>query len=49
MITRETAQNILSDLTKNPSLLRHMRSIELVMRAYARKYNEDEDQWGIAG
>ena len=49
MITRETAQNILSDLTKNPSLLRHMRSIELVMRAYARKYNENEDLWGIAG
>lgn len=49
MISREEAQSILTTLTKNPSLLRHMRSIELVMLAYARKYGEDEQQWGIAG
>jgi predicted hydrolase (HD superfamily) len=49
MISRSEARAILTDLTKNTSLLRHMRSIELVMRAYARHYGENEEQWGIAG
>jgi predicted hydrolase (HD superfamily) len=49
MITREEAWQILTDLTKNPSLLRHMRSIELVMAAYARKFEEDEQEWSVAG
>lgn len=26
-----------------------MRTLELVMEAYARKYNEDENKWAIAG
>jgi predicted hydrolase (HD superfamily) len=49
MITREEAWQILTDLTKNPSLLRHMRSIELVMAAYAQKFEEDEREWSVAG
>jgi predicted hydrolase (HD superfamily) len=49
MITREEAWQILTDLTKNPSLLRHMRSVELVVQAYARKFNENEHEWAIAG
>jgi len=49
MIPREKAQAILTELTTNPSLLRHMRSIELVMQAYAQKYGENEQEWGIAG
>jgi predicted hydrolase (HD superfamily) len=36
-------------MTKNTSLLRHMRTIELVMEAYAEKFNEDKEQWAIAG
>ncbi len=48
-MTREVAWQILTDLTKNPSLLRHMRSVELVVQAYARKYGENEVEWGIAG
>jgi predicted hydrolase (HD superfamily) len=49
MISREEARNILISLTKNQSLLRHMRTIELVMEAYAGKFGEDKDQWAIAG
>jgi predicted hydrolase (HD superfamily) len=49
MITRDEAHSILTELTKSPSLLRHMRSIELVMQAYARKYEENAQEWGIAG
>lgn len=49
MISREEARNILTSLTKSQSLLRHMRTIELVMEAYAEKFGEDKDQWAIAG
>jgi predicted hydrolase (HD superfamily) len=49
MITREEARNILCTLTQSQSLLRHMRTIELVMEAYAEKFGEDKDQWAIAG
>lgn len=36
-------------MTHGESLLRHMRSVELVMEAYATKFGEDADQWAIAG
>jgi len=48
-MTRTEAREILHALTKNPSLLRHMRTIELVMEAYAEKYGEDKEEWAIAG
>lgn len=37
------------DMTKSASLLRHMRTVELVMEAYAKKLGEDENEWSIAG
>lgn len=49
MITREDARSLLASMTKSVSLLRHMRTVELVMEAYARKLGEDEDTWAIAG
>ena len=49
MITREEARAILTSLTQSQSLLRHMRTLELVMEAYAEKYGEDKEQWAIAG
>lgn len=49
MITRQEARTILTSLTQSQSLLRHMRTIELVMEAYAEKFGEDTDQWAIAG
>ncbi len=49
MITRSQAREILTDLTRNPSLLRHMRTLELVMESYADKYGENKDTWAIAG
>jgi len=49
MISRTEARLILNSLTQNQSLLRHMRTIELVMEAYAKKYNEDADEWAVAG
>src|SRR5690349_7895965 len=43
------ARTILSDMTKSSSLLRHMRTIELVMTAYAEKFGENTEEWGVAG
>ena len=36
-------------MTESPSLLRHVRTVELVMEAYAPVYQEDQDEWAIAG
>ena len=30
-------------------LMKHLLAVEASMRGYARKYDEDEDRWGIAG
>lgn len=48
-MTRTEARTLLESMTKSQSLLRHMRTIELVMEAYAKKYNEDVEEWAIAG
>jgi predicted hydrolase (HD superfamily) len=48
-VNRTEARALLADLTKSASLLRHMRTVELVMEAYARKFNEDVEKWAIAG
>jgi predicted hydrolase (HD superfamily) len=48
-MTREEARGILASLTQSASLMRHMRTIELVMEAYAEKLGEDKDKWAISG
>lgn len=48
-MTLSEARELLHTLTTNPSLLRHMRTVELVMTAYAEKFNEDKETWAIAG
>jgi len=40
---------LLKSMTDSPALLRHMRTLELVMEAYAEKLGEDKDAWAIAG
>jgi predicted hydrolase (HD superfamily) len=46
---RSNAKILLESMTKSESLLRHMRTIELVMEAYAEQLGEDKDEWSIAG
>ena len=48
-MTRSDARDILVSMTKSASLLRHMRTIEIVMEAYAKKLGEDPEPWAIAG
>lgn len=48
-MTRDEAWAILNEHTKNPNLIKHMVAVEAVMRAYARRFGEDEAAWGLAG
>ncbi len=47
--TREDALALMHEYTASDSLRKHMLSVEAAMRAYAAKYGEDEDRWGLAG
>ncbi len=49
MPSREDAWDLLTVYTKNDSLIKHALSVEAAMRAYARKFGEDEETWGIVG
>lgn len=40
---------LLREYTASESLIKHMLAVEVAMRAYARKYGEDEDKWGTVG
>lgn len=48
-MTPSQAQQLLEELTESESLLRHARCVELVMRALARKFGEDEDTFAVTG
>ena len=40
---------LMHEYTASESLRKHMLSVEGAMRAYARKFGEDEERWGITG
>lgn len=48
-MNRAEARTLLKEMTDSPALLRHMRTLELVMEAYADKLGEDREKWAIAG
>ena len=43
---REACLSILKEYTKSESLLKHAYAVETCVRAYAKKFNEDELFWG---
>lgn len=45
----EQARALMHEYTKNDALRKHMYAVEAAMRAYARKFEEDEEKWGIVG
>ena len=49
MITREGAQQLLDKYITTEWLKFHMRETEVIMRALAKHFNEDENLWGISG
>jgi predicted hydrolase (HD superfamily) len=48
-MTREKALELLNEYTKSDSLLKHAYAVEAAMRAYAKKYEQDEELWGSVG
>ncbi|GCE27265.1 HDIG domain-containing protein [Dictyobacter alpinus] len=49
MPTRDDAYALMTSHVKSESLQKHMLSVEAAMRAYARKYGEDEELWAMTG
>jgi putative nucleotidyltransferase with HDIG domain len=47
--SRSETLALMHEYTPSESLRKHMLSVEAAMRAYAGKFGEDEDRWGIAG
>ena len=47
--TRDEALAIVHEYTASDSLRKHMLSVEAAMRAYATKFGEDHERWGITG
>ncbi|UCF20088.1 MAG: HDIG domain-containing protein [Gemmatimonadota bacterium] len=48
-LDRGNALALMQEYTANENLRRHMYAVEAAMRAYARKFGEDEELWGITG
>ena len=46
---REQAWALLTEYTKNEGLIKHALAVEAAMRAYARKFGQDEEKWGVTG
>jgi putative nucleotidyltransferase with HDIG domain len=47
--TRSSALALMHEYTASDSLRKHMLAVEAAMRAYAAKFNEDPERWGLAG
>jgi len=47
--SREEAWLLLNEYTENPNLVKHAIAVEASMRAYAQKFGEDVEKWGLVG
>lgn len=47
--TRDDVWNLLTEWVESPSLRRHCLAVETAMRAYAVKFGEPQDAWGMVG
>jgi len=48
-MTRNEAWCLLTEFTQSESLRKHALAVEACVRAYARKFGGDEEQWSIVG
>ncbi len=46
---RQDAWDLVCEYNQNINLRRHMLAVEAGMRAYARRFGEDEELWGLVG
>ena len=49
MIDRSAAWQLLCEYTQSESLRKHALAVEACMRAYAKKFGEDEEKYGMTG
>jgi len=48
-VNRDEAVSLMQEHTQSPSLRQHMLAVEAAMRAYAVKFGEDPEPWGLVG
>ncbi len=48
-MNRDEALNSVKARVKNQNLVKHMLATEAIMRALARHFGENEEEWGLAG
>lgn len=48
-LRRDEALALMHEYTENENLRRHMYAVEAAMRAYARRFGENEELWAITG
>jgi putative nucleotidyltransferase with HDIG domain len=48
-MNREEAVKAIQANVKNQNLFKHMLATEAIMRALARRFGQNEDEWGMAG
>ena len=48
-MTYTDALALMHEYTKNDPLRKHMYAVESAMRAYARKFGEEEEKWAMVG
>ncbi len=49
MISREEAVELVKVRIKRNDWLKHLYAVEAIMRGLAKKFNDDEDLWGLVG
>ena len=49
MYERQSAWCLLTEFTQSENLRKHALAVEACMRAYARKFGDDEEKWGVVG
>jgi putative nucleotidyltransferase with HDIG domain len=46
-LSRDAAWSLLTEYTQSENLRKHMLAVEAAVRGYARKFGEDEEDWGV--
>jgi predicted hydrolase (HD superfamily) len=49
LLTREQAWDLVCEWIQSDSLRKHVLAVEAAMRAYARRFGQDEELWGVTG
>lgn len=48
-MTRDEALKLVNSWTENKNLVKHMLAVEAQMRALAKHFDENEEEWGLLG